>query len=188
MSKPIFCNLMRKRLTVARRLLTALSAGTNRCKNQCTRGTCQQANKKWESPVFSDEDFIIHFHHIIFFAILAFPEEKLLHKRIRPSFLPLHPIPVAVARMHPPPHLRQQAAERGTRAILQRRGVLFLQDGVDIRRRHQTRALFARFRQLKATADEFFGGRHAVERAVRRLDFRLLRLAEPATLAVLQFM
>lgn len=90
--------------------------------------------------------------------------------------------------MYPPSHLRQQAAERGARTIPQGGGVLLFQLGVDVRRGQQSGTLLARLRQLKATADKFFGGRHPVERTVRRLDFRLLGLAEPATLTILQFM
>ena len=39
----------------------------------------------------------------------------------------------------------------------------------------------------KTTAYKFFGGRNAVERTVGRLNFGLFRLAEPTTLATVQF-
>ena len=89
--------------------------------------------------------------------------------------------------MHPAPQLRQQAGERCARAVLQRGGILALHRGIDFGGGHQAGTLFARLGEAETGADQFFGGRDAVERAVGLLDFGFLFLAEPAAFAVLQF-
>ena len=66
--------------------------------------------------------------------------------------------------MHPAPHLRQQAAERRTRAVTQRRGVLPPQRGVDVRRGHQACAFLARLGKAETSAYQFFGRGDTVER------------------------
>ena len=68
-------------------------------------------------------------------------------------YLTCHPIPVPIPCMYPAPHLRQQAAERRTRAVTQRRGVLPPQRGVDVRRGHQPRAFLARLGKAETGAD-----------------------------------
>ena len=97
----------------------------------------------------------------------------------------LHPIPIPILRMYPAPQLRQQAGERCTRTVLQSSRIL-LHCGIDFGSRHQAGALFTRLGEAEAGADQLFGGRNAIERAVSLLDFGFLFLAEPATFAILQ--